>query len=192
MQMLEGLSGLREVGAGKLLPVGNFDGCHRGHDRLLRMAGALKQQGQANGVAIVTFEPHPLTVLRPELAPPRLTPPQMKQSMLAEAGVDHLVTLAPTQEVLNLSAEEFWRILRDEVRPAHMIEGRSFNFGKNRGGTIDKLKKWAADSPVKLDIIDPVSVPLLNLQIVEVSSSLIRWLLAHGRVRDAASCLGRP
>lgn len=192
MRILEGLSGLRQVPPGTVLSVGNFDGIHRGHDRLLRMAAALKQAGEATGVTVVTFEPHPLTVLRPELAPPRLTPPALKQALLDAAGVDHLVILAPTPEVLNLTAEDFWHVLRDEVRPMHMIEGRSFTFGKGRGGTIEKLRQWAADSPVKLDILDAVSVPLLNLQIVEVSSSLIRWLLSHGRVRDAAICLGRP
>ena len=192
MRILEGLSGLRQVPPGTVLSVGNFDGLHRGHERLLRLAASLKEQHQAGGVSIVTFEPHPLTVLRPELAPPRLTPSALKQSLLAAAGVDDLVILAPTQELLNLTAEHFWQILRDEVRPTHMIEGHSFTFGKGRGGTIDKLRQWAAPSAVKLDVLEPVSVPLLNLQMVQVSSSLIRWLLSHGRVRDAAICLGRP
>jgi riboflavin kinase/FMN adenylyltransferase len=192
MQTLQGLTGLRRVPPGTVLSVGNFDGLHRGHDQLLRRAAAIRQEGAASGVAVVTFEPHPLTVLRPALAPPRLTPPALKQSLLSKAGVDHLVILAPTPEVLNLTAEAFWAILRDEVRPAHMIEGPSFTFGKARGGNIQKLKQWAAASNVTLDVQEPVTVPLLNLQIVEVSSSLIRWLLSHGRVRDAAICLGRP
>src|SRR5437667_6929868 len=123
MQTLQGLKGLRRTPAGAVLSVGNFDGLHRGHEQLLRMAAAIRQDGAASGVAIVTFEPHPLTVLRPALAPPRLTPPALKEALLAEAGVDHLVVLAPTPEVLNLTAEAFWAILRDEVRPAHLIEG---------------------------------------------------------------------
>ena len=192
MQTLQGLAGLRLVPPGTVLSVGNFDGLHRGHDQLLRRAAAIRQEGAASGVAVVTFEPHPLTVLRPVLAPPRLTPPALKESLLSQAGVDHLAVLAPTPEVLNLTAEAFWAILRDEVRPAHMIEGPSFTFGKARGGNIQKLKQWAAASNVTLDIQEPITAPLLNLQIVEVSSSLIRWLLSHGRVRDAAICLGRP
>src|SRR5437016_4229095 len=162
MEILEGLPGLRQLPPGTVLSVGNFDGLHRGHELLLRNAAALKQSGQASAVAIVTFEPHPLTVLRPDLAPPRLTPPLLKQSLLAAAGVDHLVILPPAPQVLNLTAEDFWHILRDEVRPAHMIEGRSFTFGKNRGGNIGKLKEWAAGSPIKLDILEPVTVALLN------------------------------
>jgi riboflavin kinase/FMN adenylyltransferase len=105
--------------------------------------------------------------------------------------VDDLVELPPDPEVLNLTAEAFWAILRDEVRPTHIVEGKSFNFGKGRGGTIDKLRDWAAASPVKLEVIEGVSVPLLDLQVVEVNSSLIRWLTAYGRVRDTAICLGR-
>ncbi|MEO6436035.1 MAG: riboflavin kinase, partial [Tepidisphaeraceae bacterium] len=85
----------------------------------------------------------------------------------------------------------------------HLIEGGSFTFGKGRGGNIDRLREWTAETGstagsggnpqgIALDIVDPVTVPLLDLSVVAVSSSLIRWLLAHGRVRDAAICLGRP
>src|SRR5437763_9929651 len=111
LQSLQGLDGLRQVPAGTGLSVGNFDGLDRGHDRLLGMARAIRDEGGASGVTVVTFEPHPLTVLRPSLAPPRLTPPALKRSLLAAAGVDYLVILPPTPEVLNLTAESFWAIL---------------------------------------------------------------------------------
>jgi riboflavin kinase/FMN adenylyltransferase len=187
------LEGLRTVPAGAVLSIGNYDGIHLGHRRLLEMMQSIRarQSQQETSVAVVTFEPHPLTVLRPELAPPRLTPPVIKQALLERAGVDDYVILPPAQEVLNLTAEQFWAILRDEVRPTHLIEGGSFNFGKGRGGNIDKLRAWSAGSAIALDIVDPVTVPLLDLSVVPVSSSLIRFLLAHGRVRDAAICLGR-
>jgi len=107
------------------------------------------------------------------------------------AEVDLLVVLPPEPSVLNLTAEEFWAILRDEVRPSHLVEGGSFNFGKDRGGTIEKLQEWTATTSVKLTVIDPVQVALLDLSIVSISSSIIRWLLGHGRVRDSAICLGR-
>src|SRR5205814_7578652 len=64
--------------------------------------------------------------------------------------------------------------------------------GKDRRGTIGRLREWSAGTSVTLHVVDAVSVPLLDLQIVPVSSSIIRWLLANGRVRDAAICLGRP
>ena len=189
LNVTNGLDGLRALAPGGVLSVGNFDGLHLGHRKIIETAKRLLAPGAR--LAVVTFEPHPLTVLRPDLAPPRLTPPETKRELLAAAGVDDLVELPPDPQVLNLTAEAFWQILRDDVRPTHVVEGKSFNFGKGRGGTIDKLREWAAGSPVKLEIIEGVSVPLLDLQVVEVSSSLIRWLTAHGRVRDAAICLGR-
>jgi riboflavin kinase/FMN adenylyltransferase len=173
-----------------VLSVGNFDGMHHGHRRLLELANSLRAQASGK-IAVVTFEPHPLTVLRPELAPPRLTAPAVKQKMLQDAGVDEYVVLPPSKEVLNLTAEAFWTILRDEARPTHMIEGSSFNFGKGRGGNIDRLREWSAASAVSLHVVDAVRVALLDLSVVPVSSSLIRWLLSHGRARDAGICLGR-
>ncbi|HSV16331.1 MAG TPA: riboflavin biosynthesis protein RibF [Tepidisphaeraceae bacterium] len=192
MQVHHGIDGLKSLPPGCVLSVGNFDGVHRGHRRLLEIANDLRGGSGAGGVALVTFEPHPLTVLRPQLAPPRLTPLPLKQSLLEPLGVDHLIILPPTPDVLNLTAEVFWQILRDDVRPTHMIEGESFNFGKGRGGSINRLREWSANTDVQLHVIGAVRVPLLDLQVVAVNSSLIRWLLMHGRARDAAICLGRP
>lgn len=192
MTILEGLTGLRQLPAGSVISIGNFDGVHRGHQHLLARARAIKASISAPALAVVTFEPHPLTVLRPDKAPPRLTSPAMKRDLLEAQGVDAMVVLPPSEEVLNLSAEAFWRLLRDEVRPSHLVEGSSFNFGKGRGGTIDKLRAWAAESDVRLEVVDAVKAPLLDLQVVPVSSSTVRFLLDGGRVRDAAICLGRP
>lgn len=187
------IAGLRKLRAGSIMSIGNFDGLHLGHARILETMNKLREPTSGDArLAVVTFEPHPLTVLRPELAPPRLTPPQLKETLLEQAGVDDYVILPPSKDVLGLSAEEFWAILRDEVRAAHLVEGSTFNFGKDRRGTIGRLREWSAGTSVALHIVDAVSVPLLDLQIVPVSSSIIRWLLANGRVRDAAICLGRP
>lgn len=171
------------------MTIGNYDGIHVGHQRLIEVCRSLRTP-QTSGLAVVTFEPHPLTVLRPQLAPPRLTPRAIKSQLLAEAGVDYVVELPPAPEVLNLTAEQFWVLLRDKVRPTDLVEGENFNFGKDRGGNIERLRKWTEESDIRLHVVDPVTVVLLDLQEVAVSSSLIRWLLANGRVRDAAICLG--
>jgi riboflavin kinase/FMN adenylyltransferase len=187
MDVRTGLTSLANHPPNHPISVGNFDGVHRGHERIFELARSLG----ATGLACVTFEPHPLTVLRPELAPPRLTPIDVKHRLLAEAGVDYLVELPPTHDVLDVTAERFWQILRDNTRPSHLIEGDNFTFGKGRGGTIERLREWASGSSVKLHVIDPVQIALMDLQVVPISSSLIRWLVAAGRVRDAAVCLGR-
>jgi len=191
MKTLEGLTGLRELAPGAVVSIGNFDGVHRGHRVLLERAGALKAATGAAGVAVVTFEPHPLTVLRPRSAPPRLTPPHIKRELLAAAGVDELVVLPPSREILDLTAEQFWHIIRHDARPSHLVEGNSFSFGKGRGGNIDRLRQWTVESDIRLHVLEPVTVALVDMLVVPVSSSVIRWLLEQGRVRDAAICLGR-
>jgi riboflavin kinase/FMN adenylyltransferase len=189
MRVHHGLDGLKQIPPGTVLTVGNFDGLHLGHQKILSVARELA--GPA-GICVVTFEPHPLTVLRPSAVPPRLTPQSLKHQLLESLGVTHLVAIPPTPAVLNLTAEQFWALIRDGLRPAHMIEGTTFSFGKNRGGTIDRLREWTAAGDVRLHVIEPVKVALMDLHMPAVSSSLVRWLLGHGRARDAAVCLGRP
>jgi riboflavin kinase / FMN adenylyltransferase len=191
MRVLHGIDGLLQVPAGAAMSIGNFDGLHRGHARILELCRKRRNEG-ASAAAVVTFEPHPLTVLRPRAAAPRLTPPELKQELIESLGVDVYVVLPPEPSVLNLTAQEFWLMLRDRVRPSYLIEGPDFNFGKDRQGTAQQLAEWAADSPVRFDRVPPLEGTLLNLNRVPISSSLIRWLLTQGRVRDAAICLGRP
>ena len=132
-----------------------------------------------------------MSVLRPELLPPRLTPPGLKHELLRGAGVTHLVELRPTPDVLNVSADDFWRLLRDDARPAHLVEGPDFTYGRGAAGTVETLRAGALDSGVNFRVVEPLQVTLPGLQVVQVSSSLIRWLIVKGRVRDAAACLGR-
>ena len=192
MNILSGIEGLCRLTPGSILSIGNFDGIHRGHQALLALGRDLRGREPGSRLAVATFEPHPLTVLRPQLAPPRLTSPQIKRRLLAEQGVDDLVELAPEPSVLNMTAELFWETLRDRVRPSHLIEGREFNFGKGRGGNIQRLREWSAGAAVQLHIVEEVQAALLDLSVVSVSSSIVRWLIAYGRVRDAAICIGRP
>jgi riboflavin kinase/FMN adenylyltransferase len=192
MEILEGLNGLRQLPPGAVMSIGNYDGLHRGHAEILHVGRELRQQETGRKLAVVTFEPHPLTVLKPEIAPPRLTSPAMKERLLCGAEVDYLVVLPPEPAVLNLTAEDFWKILRDEAKVSWLVEGSEFNFGKGRGGNIQRLQEWTKSSPVQLRVVEPVKVALLDLSVVQVSSSLIRWLVAYGRMRDAAICLGRP
>ncbi len=192
MRIYQGLDGLTKITPGAVLSIGNFDGLHRGHQEILRKGLETCKRLGKRELVVVTFEPHPLTVLRPGAAPPRLTPAAVKEELLRQAGVDCTVVLPPQREVLDLTAEAFWYLLRDQVRPACLIEGADFNFGKDRGGTIERLREWTNASNVTLDIVPPVSAVLADLSLVHVSSTLVRWLIGYGRVRDAAICLGQP
>lgn len=192
MEILSGLDALRSLPRGAVLTIGNYDGVHLGHRRILETCRNLARRSCAGQVAVITFEPHPLTVLRPEAAPPRLTPPSLKERELCLAGVNFLVVLPADASVLNLSAEEFWAILREDVAPAAIVEGEEFFFGRDRAGNSETLRRWASDAGIAVEVVPAVRVALTDLSLVRVSSSLVRWLLLNGRARDAAICLGRP
>jgi riboflavin kinase/FMN adenylyltransferase len=192
MNVQHGLDALRQVPAGSTMSIGNFDGVHIGHRAILDAAVAKRDAAGGGEIVAVTFEPHPLSVLRPQLAPPQLTPSPTKHALLRAAGVDRLVVLPPTPDVLGLPADAFFAILRDEARVRALVEGPDFNFGKARSGTIDSLRAWCARDGVALKVADDVHVTLEDRSTVPVSSSLIRWLITKGRVGDAARCLGRP
>src|SRR5271170_3680326 len=115
MRVLKGIDGLMQVPSASAMTVGNFDGVHLGHQRLLDTCRQRRNAG-AMAVAVVTFEPHPLTVLRPAAAPPRLVSPHRKETLIEKHGADYYVVLAPEPPVLNLAAEDFWKILRDDVK----------------------------------------------------------------------------
>ena len=188
MQLLQGLDALQQLPAGNALSVGNFDGVHLGHRKIIDHLC----RSDTSACVVITFEPHPLGVLRPELAPPRLTSPGRKRSLLEQAGVTHLVELPPESAILGLSPEAFWEAVRDGARPAVWAEGHDFRFGKKAAGDVDRLRELASGSDVRIDLVEPADVTLPGLQVAHASSSLIRWLLVHGRVLDAAAVLGRP
>lgn len=190
MKILSGIDGLKCVPRGAAVSVGNFDGVHLGHHKLLKVAIQLRQAGAASAVCLVTFEPHPLTRLRPAAAPPRLSTRRQRQRLLEQCGVDYLVELAPEPGVLSLGAGAFWRLLETEIQAAHLVEGEDFTFGKGAEGTIETLRDWTQGSSLQLHVVSEVQTTLTNLHVVNVHSNLIRWLIMHGRVRDAALCLG--
>lgn len=192
MRILHGLEQIDQLPTGAAVTIGNFDGLHLGHQRGMEMGRALRQAGQASALVVVTFEPLPLTVLRPNEAPPRITPWPMKQRLLAQAGVDAVLVLKPEPEVLGMSAQAFWMTLREQLQPKHLIEGQTFHFGKSAAGTVQALAEWTAGTSVTLHVVPLVMAALLNMETCRVSSSLARFLIANGRVRDAALCLGQP
>lgn len=192
MRVLSGIDGLRSLPPGAAVSVGNYDGVHLGHGKLLEVAARLRDAGAASCVSIVTFEPHPLTRLRPAAAPPRLTTRQQKERLLQQRGVDYLVELPPEPQILSLRADAFWQLLAREIRASHLVEGEDFTFGKGAEGEINRLRAWCEGSSLALHVVAEVQTVLTNLHIVDVHSNLVRWLIEHGRVRDAAICLGHP
>ena len=180
-----------------ILTIGNFDGVHAGHQSLLgaaqKMATAL---GADRGVVVLSFDPHPLSVLCPSRTPTRLMSFASRTDLLRKAGATEVHRLSPTGELLGMSPEAFIAWVVEEFHPIGWIEGPDFRFGKNRAGTLETLQNSAAGLPeharFEVKTVPPLAVALADNTVVTASSTIIRWLIERGRVRDVWSVLGRP
>ncbi len=173
------------------ITVGTFDGIHAGHAALARRTVEHAHRLSATPRALI-FDPHPLTVLRPDLAPPRLSTFDQRTRWLRDLGIDTVHRLDPASGILGLTATEFVEHTSREHHVAAWVEGPDFRFGKARAGDNALLTQLAPSLGFTTDIVEPVGVSLDNHHIARASSTLVRTLLAEGRVRDAARVLGRP
>ncbi|QDU81056.1 Riboflavin kinase [Polystyrenella longa] len=170
---------------GGYVAIGNFDGVHRGHQSMI--ARLAERARQANVPAIVlTFDPHPIMKLKPDLAPPRLTALQTKSDLLHHYGVDHVIAYPTDQELLNLLPEEFFeKFLLEELKVRGLVEGPNFFFGRNRSGNVETLRELCEPHQLSLDVI-----PAFKWKDVHVSSSAIRKLISEGDLHTAIDMLG--
>ncbi len=172
------------------ITIGNFDGVHAGHRALVAAARALA--GVPGRVVALCFDPHPFSVLRPQLAPARLTTFPQREALLRQAGADAVVRLQPTTEFLALSPEQFIRSLIADYHPSAIVEGPDFHFGAGRKGSPATLAALGEGLGFSVQIVPPVEVVLEDQLTARASSTMVRWLLSVGRVADAARVLGRP
>ncbi len=172
---------------GGAVAIGNFDGVHRGHAALL--AEARRQAEAIDGPAIaVTFDPHPIELLRPAQAPPRLTTAEDRSRLLLEGGADRVLVLHVTHELLALTATEFFiEVIQKRLQARALVEGSNFGFGRGREGDVAMLARFCDQAGMRLQVVPP-----LVLEGVEVSSSRVRTALTAGNVSEAAELLGRP
>lgn len=173
-----------------VVTIGNFDGVHRGHAALVRRAVA-EAAGSAKVVALA-FDPHPATLLRPQAVPARLSTFEQRARWLREAGANEVVRLAPTPELLDTAPEDFAAQIRRDYRCRAIVEGTDFRFGRGRRGDLDLLRRLGENLGFCVHTVKPVTVSLTDQCIATCSSTLVRWLIAHGRVTDAGRVLGRP
>jgi riboflavin kinase/FMN adenylyltransferase len=172
---------------GGALAIGNFDGVHRGHAALLKELRA--QARAAGGPAVaLTFDPHPLQLLRPEQFQPVLTAVADRADLLLGQGADHVLILRTTPELLRLEPEAFFdHVIHARLGARSLVEGPDFRFGRGRAGTVATLRDLGRRAGVGLVVVPPLEI---DGQIV--SSSKVRTALLAGDARTAQRLLGRP
>jgi len=179
-----------------VVTIGSFDGVHLGHGALVRRARAIADElGRAGArarVVALAFFPHPVSVLAPGREPALLSTFEHRSSRLRALGADDVIALEPSPEMLARTPEEFVGWLVDHHHPAAVVEGTDFHFGKGRAGSVRTLADLGKRFGFATEIVPPVEVALTDQTIVTASSTITRWVVEHGRVRDAARVLGRP
>ena len=166
--------------------IGNFDGVHLGHRRILETVVARAREINQPSFAI-TFEPHPMAVLRPDHAPRRIQTLRQKEEVIADIGIDALLVIPFTRDFSLTEPEEFVRsLLRDRLGASELYLGAHFAFGRGKRGDLALLSRLGAECGFAVSSVDEVfwgGEP--------VSSTRIRRALERGAVTDAAAMLGR-
>ncbi|MDX1944261.1 MAG: bifunctional riboflavin kinase/FAD synthetase [Pirellulaceae bacterium] len=187
MRLLRSLDNLPHDLRHGAVTIGNFDGVHRGHARIVERLLA-KAAAVAGPAVVFTFDPHPVRLLRPAAAPPPLTWTDRKAQLLDELGVTAVIAYPTDEDLLQLSPDEFFsRIVRDKLAARAMVEGPNFFFGHDRAGNIAVLEELCTAASIDLEIVPP-----LKLREEFVSSSGVRTAVQAGDVDLARQLLTRP
>lgn len=171
------------------LTIGNFDGVHRGHQALLRRLQEEKERAASPTArsAVMTFDPHPIQVLRPQTPIYLLTTPEERMAIMAELGVDVGIIQPFTRELAELEPEAFVRLLVDHLGLAGLVVGPDFALGRGRKGTVDVLRELGRRYGFQVHVVHPIT-----WKGQEVRSFALRQLIQAGEVEQAAELLTRP
>jgi riboflavin kinase/FMN adenylyltransferase len=172
--------------AGAIVTLGNFDGIHLGHQALI--AGAVTDSKKLSLPSVVlTFEPHPVSVLAPDRAPKLILAHKDKMQLLQTLGVDIVAVQHFDLSFAMLSAEDFVRdLLVRRLKARKIWAGKDLRFGQGRRGDVEDLRRWGRELGFEVAVVEPVLVAGNR-----VSSSRIRELLSGGRVDEVKAMLGR-
>ena len=168
-----------------VLALGNFDGMHRGHLKIIERVRRGAEERGSTAVAM-TFDPHPSKIVRPDKAPPLLMTPQQKLESLACAGMHGVAIVRFTPDLARWEPEAFVRtVLVEWLRVAEVWVGANFLFGHDRSGNFSLLRSLGARYGFRAENIDPV-----RYKDFVVSSTRVRRLISEGRVDEAGALLG--
>jgi riboflavin kinase/FMN adenylyltransferase len=174
------LSDMRDfTGISSVAALGTFDGLHMGHRALISRTVELAEEKGAVSL-VFTFSKHPLSVLNPSAAPAPLISAEQRREQFREMGIQALVEQSFTAEFASRSPREFAILIKRYLRPAAVVVGYNYSFG--RGGTGDAVLLSVLGDELEFDV---EIIPQVSLNGVAVSSTMIRHLLASGRVSEA-------
>lgn len=187
MKIYTDLSDIKYPFSRPFVTIGNFDGVHLGHQILFSEVVHKAYVAKGTSVAI-TFAPHPLQVIRPDIGIKLISTCDQKRELIAMANIDVLVIIPFTREFAHMPAADFVdTVLRRTIGVEELVVGYDYAFGKGRQGDIPFLRAQGAEKGFRVSVVDPFYVEEML-----VSSTMIRKLVNEGRMSDVKKLLGRP
>jgi len=181
MKIIKDIASIKAEHKGAVVVIGNFDGVHRGHAQLLKRGRQIANE-KGLSLGVLTFEPHPRRVFRPDDPPFRITPEALKQERLAEQDVDILYSLDFNWDFASQSSDDFIQnVMKDGIAPAHIVVGYDFCFGQLRKGKAEDFSGAGIDTTIIQEIADDQE---------KLSSSRVRTALRYGKIEEANALLG--
>jgi len=189
MKLIEHLDEIREPFTNAVITIGNFDGVHIGHQALFHEV--IERAESVNGTAIaMTFEPHPIRVLKQNGHPPLITLHEQKIELMESAGLDVVICVPFTLKFAALTARDFVEdLLIRRIGAKVIVVGKDYTFGKGREGTVDLLQDMGKDLDFDVVVADWIPAPRARTE--RISSTRIRELVMDGSMAKAQKMLGR-
>ena len=189
MELIEHIDNIKKPYKNAVITIGNFDGVHIGHQALFHEV--IEKSDALGGTSIVmTFEPHPVRVLKQNNHPPLITLYEQKVELIASSGIDVLICVPFTREFANISAREFVEdILLTRIGMKAIVVGEDYTFGKNREGNLELLQTYAENFGFEIIVADWIQMS--NGLADRISSTMTRELVMAGKMAEAQKLLGR-
>ncbi len=189
MKLIEKLEDIDGPFANAAITIGNFDGVHIGHQALFHEV--IEQADAMGGTSVaMTFEPHPIRVLKQNGHPPLITLYEQKIELMSAIGLDVVIALPFTRDFAAWSAERFVKeLLVERIGMKVIVVGKDYTFGRGREGNVDLLKSYGREFGFAVWVLDWIAAPKKDLG--RISSTRVRDLVMEGRMEDAKKLLGR-
>ncbi len=189
MEVIEGIEKISKPYKDAVITIGNFDGVHIGHQALFYET--IQKAHIIGGKSIaITFEPHPIRVLKQNGRPPLITLYEQKVELIESSNIDVLICIPFTKEFASITAKEFVEdLLVKRIGMKAIVIGEDYSFGKNREGNFELLKAYAKKLDFEVIVVSWINMVKDNSG--RISSTMIRELVNEGRVTDAKRLLGR-